>query len=90
VASSVDTPTALVSVEFDVGGVGFIPILNTLQGNDAAGNKIYVANQPFTYYFAAGQQPYIAMNALAGSFEFMSGQVTLTGYLIPSSAGLAE
>jgi hypothetical protein len=90
VASSVATPTALASLEFDVVGIGFIPILHTLQGNDSSGNKIYVASQPFTYYFAAGQQPYIDMNAQPGSFEFMSGQITLTGYLIPSGAGLQE
>jgi hypothetical protein len=38
----------------------------------------------------AGQHGYIVMNAQAGTDEFMSGQITLTGYLIPSSAGLQE
>jgi hypothetical protein len=81
VASDVDTPTPLSVAEFFTAG-GFVPILHTLQGNDPAGNKIYVANQPWRYYFEAGQQPYIVMNAQAGSFEFMSGSVTVTGYLV--------
>jgi hypothetical protein len=34
------------------------------------------------YYWSAGEKPYFVMNAEAGSFEFMSGQVTLTGYLV--------
>jgi hypothetical protein len=80
--SSVDTPTALISAEFDVGGTIFMPILHTLQGNDSGGNKIYVASQPMLYYWEAGQQPYLVMNAQAGGFQFMSGQVTLTGYLV--------
>jgi hypothetical protein len=80
--SSVDTPTALQSAEFDVGGTIFMPILHTLQGNDSAGNKIYVASQPMLYYFEAGQQPRFVDNAQAGSFTFMSGAVTLTGYLV--------
>lgn len=80
--STVDTPTALETGEFDVNGTVFLPILHTLQGNDPSGNKIYVASQPMLYYWEAGQQPYFAMNAQAGGFMFMSGQVTLTGYLV--------
>jgi len=80
--SSVDTPTALGLVEFDVNGGIFMPILHTLQGNDPGGNKIYVASQPMLYYWEAGQAPLIVMIAQAGAFEFMSGQVTLTGHLV--------
>jgi hypothetical protein len=82
IASSVDTPTALTIAEFDAAGSIFIPILHTLQGNDPAGNKIYVASQPMLYFFEAGQAPYYVMNAQAGGFEFMSGSITLTGYLV--------
>jgi hypothetical protein len=81
IASSVDTPTALQTVEFAANG-NFIPILHTQQGSDPFGNKIYVANQPMLYYYEPGQIPYLAMNATAAGFEFMSGQVTLTGYLV--------
>ena len=80
--SSVDTPTALQTGEFDVGGTIFMPILFTQQGNDSQGNKIYIASQPMLYYFEAGQAPYFVMNAQTAGFEFMSGQVTLTGYLV--------
>jgi hypothetical protein len=80
--SSIDTPTPLITGEFDVNGTIFMPILFTQQGNDSAGNKIYIASQPMLYYFEAGQTPYFVMNAQAGGFEFMSGQVTLTGYLV--------
>jgi hypothetical protein len=81
IASSVDTPTALQTVEFAANG-NFIPILHTQQGNDSSGNKIYVANQPMLYYYEPGQVPYLAMSAATAGFEFMSGQVTLTGYLV--------
>lgn len=90
VASSVDTPTALESGEFDVDGQAFIPMLYTLQGSDPGGNKIYVGNQAFLYYFQAGQQPYFVMNAQSGGFEFMSGQVTLTGYITGANTSLDE
>jgi len=81
IASSVDTPTAFVSGEFSA-PAGFISILHTQQGNDPAGNKIYVASQPMLYYFEAGQTPFFVMNAQAGSFTFMSGEVTLTGHYV--------
>ena len=80
--SSIDTPTPFISGEFDVNGTIFLPILHTLQGNDSAGNKIYIASQPMLYYFEAGQQPYFVENAQTGVFMFMSGSVTLTGYLV--------
>ena len=82
ISSSVDTPTALSTVEFFAAGPSFIPILHTLQGNDSQGNKIYVASQPMLYYFEAGQAPYLVMNALPGTPTFMSGGVTLTGHYV--------
>lgn len=82
ISSSVDTPTALSTVEFFATGPSFIPILHTQQGLDSVGNKIYIASQPMLYYFEAGQAPYLVMNALPGGFTFMSGQITLTGYYV--------
>ena len=82
IASSVDTPTALITAEFFQPGAIFIPILQTMQGTDSAGNKVYIASQPMLYYFEAGQAPYFVMNAQSGNFEFMSGSVTLTGYTV--------
>lgn len=81
IASSIDTPTPLINVEL-VANASFISILHTLQGTDASGSNIYIASQPMLYYFEAGQQPIFVMNAKAGGFEFMSGSVTLTGYLV--------
>ena len=81
IASSLDTPTALISGEFSAPG-GFVQILYTQQGNDTAGNKIYVASQPMLYYFEAGQSPLFVMNAQSAGFNFMSGEVTLTGYYV--------
>jgi hypothetical protein len=80
--SSVDTPTALSDGEFETPNVNFLPILYTLQGNDPTGNKIYVSSQPMLYYFEAGQAPFFVMNAQTGGFNFMSGEVTLTGYYV--------
>lgn len=83
IASSVATPTPLSDAEFfDTNHVAFISILHTLQSTDTTGNKVYVASQPMLYFFTAGETPYFVMNAQAGGFEFMSGSVTLTGYLI--------
>ena len=79
---SVDTPTSLSVGEFVQGDSILIPILFTYQGPDPANNKIYVANQPILYYFEAGQAPSFSMNAASGPFVFMSGSVTLTGYMV--------
>ena len=82
IASNVDTATPLSVAEFDVNGQIFIPILHTLQGPDPGGYSIYVASQPMIYFFTAGQSPNFLMFSQAGPVEFMSGQVTLTGYLV--------
>ena len=79
---SLDTGSALSHV--DIAGNGAIietPLLQ-LQGTDAAGNNIYVGNQPFLTYYEAGQTPNVSMFSQSAGFEFMSGAVTLTGYLI--------
>ena len=80
--SSVDTPTSFITGEFETAGGNFLPILYTQQGNDPAGSKIYVSSQPMLYYFEAGQAPFFVMNAQSGGFNFMSGEVTLTGYYV--------
>jgi hypothetical protein len=85
IASSVDTPTTLINEEFVISGgpsVIFMPILQTLQGGDPVGNKIYIANQPMLYYFESGHAPLFGMNAQTGAHEFMSGEVTLSGYYV--------
>jgi hypothetical protein len=79
---SVDTPTPLANV--DISGNGPIienPFLQ-VQGNDPAGNTIYIANQPFLTYYEAGQTPAISIFAKAGGFQFISSGITLTGYLV--------
>jgi len=81
ISMSVDTPTPLQSVDFYGNGVQANPLL-TVQGNDSAGNTIYVANQPLLAYFSAGQAPSVAVFTKQASFEFVSGSVTLTGYLV--------
>jgi hypothetical protein len=81
ISARVDTPTSLSNVDFYGNGAQASP-LYTMQGNDSAGNKIYIANQPLLVYFEAGQTPSIVMFAQAGNFEFVSGSVTLTGYLV--------
>jgi hypothetical protein len=81
ISSSVDTPTSLSNVDFYGNGAQASPLF-TLQGNDAAGNKIYIANQPMLAYFEAGQTPSVAVFAQSANFEFVSGSVTLTGHLV--------
>jgi hypothetical protein len=81
ISMSVDTPTALANVDFYGNGAQASPLL-TVQGKDASGNTIYIGNQPLLAYFSAGQTPSVAVFANAGSFEFVSGSVTLTGYLV--------
>jgi hypothetical protein len=68
----------------DISGNGMIieQLLLGLQGQDPAGNNIYVANQPFLMYYEAGQTPSVSMFSKAAGSQFMSGQVTLTGYLV--------
>lgn len=77
-----DTPTPLSLV--DISGNGTIiqnPLL-TLQGQDSEGNSFYIANQPFLTYFEAAQEPSVYMISQTAAFQFMSGQVTLSGYLV--------
>jgi hypothetical protein len=84
VNASVDSPTALSVVDFS--GNGTIQhVLMQLQGQDSAGNNIYVANQPFLTYFEAGQQPSYAVFAKTGAFQFVSAGMTITGYLVDLS-----
>lgn len=82
ISASVDTPTNLSYVYFYGNGAAQASPLFTMQGNDQAGKKVYIANQPMLAYFEAGQTPSIAMFAQTGSLESMSGAVTLTGYLV--------
>ena len=81
ISSSLDTPTPLVNVEFST-GTAIFPILHTMQGNDASGNKIYVASQPMLYTFEAGQRPFVVMNTAAGAFTFVSGGIMLSGHYV--------
>jgi hypothetical protein len=82
ISSVAATQTPLSDAEFDVNnGSAFVYILHTLQYTNPNGDSTYVASQPMLYYWSAGQQPYFVMNAQAGPFEFISGAVTLTGYL---------
>lgn len=79
---SLDSPTKFSHA--DLSGNGMIienPFLQ-LQGPDPAGNNIYIGNEPMLIYYEAGQTPILQMNSATGSFEFMSGTVTLTGYLV--------
>lgn len=81
VSLSVDTPTALSTV--DVYGNGIIQqVYLPQQGTDSQGNAIYATSQPFLTYYTAGQQPSVAMFTKAGAFTYVSGSATLTGYLI--------
>ena len=81
ISMSVDTPTPLSNVDFYGNGAQASPLL-TLQGNDSAGNSIYIGNQPLLAYFSAGQTPSLAVFTKSANFEFVSGSVTLTGYLV--------
>ncbi|MBV9158654.1 MAG: hypothetical protein JO097_20510 [Acidobacteriaceae bacterium] len=79
---SIDTATAFSAA--DIAGNGGIieqPLL-TVQGQDSSGHNIYVANQPFLMYYEAGQTPEVSIFSQAGGSAFMSGQATLTGYLV--------
>lgn len=79
---SLDTGTAFSHADISGNGALIQTALMELQGKDAAGNSIYVANQPFLTYYEAGQTPSVSMFSQSGSFEFMSGSATLTGYLV--------
>ncbi len=78
---SMDTPTALISVDISGNGTIMFPFMQKMS-SDSAGNSIYVANQPFLSYYEAGQTPEVSMFAAAGGFTFVSGNVTFTGYLV--------
>jgi hypothetical protein len=79
---SIDTPTALSSVDLS-GNQSIIEYLFLqLAGTDQVGNSIYIANQPMLTYYEAGQTPIISAFTHSGGFEFVSGGVTLTGYLV--------
>jgi hypothetical protein len=80
--ASLDTGSAFSHMDISGNGVIIEQLLLELQGQDPAGNKIYVANQPFLMYYEAGQTPTVSMFSKAGGSQFMSGQVTLTGYLV--------
>ncbi len=78
---SVDTPTPLVGVDLGMGGMILYPLM-TLQGQDPAGNSVYIANQPLLMYAEAGTTPAVTINTRTGGFEFISSSITLTGYLV--------
>jgi hypothetical protein len=79
---AVATATPLTSVDFTGNGVIFgYPFLQ-VQGIDPSGNTIYVANQPLLTYFEAGQTPAVGIYTKAAGYEFVSSNITLTGYLV--------
>jgi hypothetical protein len=81
ISVSADTPTPLQSV--DIYGNGIIQsIYMPLQGTDSQGNSIYTSSQPYLSYYTAGQTPSAAINTKSAGFEFISGSVTFTGYLV--------